>query len=226
MNKRINKRKYFGGRSSEYNYFNSINNAMIDRYSDDKSPFENEEMYYGNIYDPKQNINNHLNNLTNSHNELNTRIENLRNSSILDKKHQEDLLNAVKLYNQVGDLLGNPLIDDLTNNAFEELGKIAQYAASGTIKAISGAASSIPFIGEIFVAERMVKDAMQTVSNIEKSINYMSGEVENVTHIMSEAEKIQKKKEQERFLNQNQNGGKRIQESINNFLQSSKLLLG
>jgi hypothetical protein len=51
---------------------------------------------------------------------------------------------------------------------------------------------------------------------------------------MSEAEKIQKQQEeeqeqqqQERFQNQNQNlvqnGGKRIQESINNFLQSSKL---
>jgi hypothetical protein len=214
-----------------------MNNAMIDRYDEnnknpfknEESLFDNEERYYGNLNDPKQNINNHLNSLANSHNELNTRIENLRNSSILDKKHQEDLLNAVKLYNQVGDLLGNPLIDDLTNNAFEELGKIGQYAASGTIKAISGAASSIPFIGEIFVAERMVKDAMQTVSNIEKSLNYMSGEVENVTHIMSEAEKIQKEQEQEQEQPQqqeryqNQNGGKRIQESINNFLQSSKL---
>jgi methyl-accepting chemotaxis protein len=69
-------------------------------------------------------------------------------------------------------------------------------------------------VGELFVAERMVKDGMQTVQNVEDSMKNITNKISKTTKLVSEVSNIQSK---------NKLGGRRIYESIGGFLESSRL---
>jgi uncharacterized protein YdcH (DUF465 family) len=153
------------------------------------------------------------NQIKEKYDELSDKITNIEDSNAnapLSTEKQEELKNAIRLHDEISEIMKNPLLIKLYNDSKQNLSDIILNLEKGALQELSGAASSIPFIGEIFVAERMVKNGMQTINKVEESVNNIATSINKVSELSNAVTSANK-------------GGGRIYASIGGFLESSRL---
>jgi uncharacterized protein YdcH (DUF465 family) len=169
-------------------------------------------------YTDSENIRNRVQSFQDNHNQLKSKYDELSNKITdikegnipLSAEKQEELENAIKLHDEINEIMKNPILIKLYNDSTKNASNIILNLEKGFFQELSGAASSIPFVGELFVAERMVKNGMETVNKVEESVNNIATSMNNVAALSNSVATARK-------------GGKRIYASIGGFLESSRL---
>ena len=172
---------------------------------------DSENINQGEVENHYKSIQDNHNQIKEKYDELSNKITNIKNSNVpLSAEKQEELENAIRLHDEISEIMKNPLLIKLYNDSKESLSDIILNLEKGAFQELSGAASSIPFIGELFVAERMVKNGMQTINKVEESVNNIATSINKVSELSNAVTSANK-------------GGGRIYASIGGFLESSRL---
>ena len=141
-------------------------------------------------------------------------IQKMKNSE--DEKTVKNALaleNALKMHEELKNLLENPLIQHLVESSTEAINKLGIVALKFAANEVTGAASSIPIVGELFVLERMLRNGLESISDANESTKEVQDNVKEAKNALDLVEKV-------KFSG---GGMHRIYASIDNFLKSSRL---
>lgn len=136
----------------------------------------------------------------------------------VDLKNALELENALKLHEEIEELLKNPLIAQLLDESNESVNELLISGMKLFGNAVSGAAESIPVVGEIAVLENTFRRLLYNISDASSSMDAMTNKVANVGQLASNVENALNGPDQQGGAMQH-----RINTSIHDFLQSSKL---
>ena len=113
-----------------------------------------------------------------------------------DIRNSLELENALKLHEQVEQILENPLIENLIDSSNEQVNQILASGMKMFGNAVTTAGESIPLVGEVVVLENMFRhflynmsDGSEAATKIEQNLDQLSNIVSDIGKVKDAAKK-------------------------------------
>ena len=113
-----------------------------------------------------------------------------------DIRNSLELENALKLHEQVEQILENPLIENLIDSSNEQVNQILASGMKMFGNAVTTAGESIPLVGEVVVLENMfrhflynISDGSEAATKIEQNLDQLSNIVSDIGKVKDAAKK-------------------------------------